>query len=31
VVVPTVPKPITTVGYEGRMLQEGNEVKLPED
>lgn len=30
VVVPTIPKPTTTVGYEGRMLQEGDEVELPE-
>jgi len=30
VVVPTFPKPTTHVGYEGRMLQEGDEVELPE-
>lgn len=30
VVVPTIPKPTTTVGYEGRMLQEGDELELPE-
>ena len=30
VVVPTFPKPTTTVGYEGRMLQEGDELELPE-
>jgi hypothetical protein len=28
--VPTFPQPTTTVGYEGRMLQEGDEVELPE-
>ena len=30
VVVPTFPKPTTTVGYEGRMLAEGDELELPE-
>lgn len=30
VVVPTFPKPATTVGYECRMLAEGDEVELPE-
>lgn len=30
VVVPTLPKPTTHVGYEARMLQEGDEVELPE-
>ena len=30
VVVPTFPRPTTHVGYEGRMLQEGDEVELPE-
>ena len=30
VVVPTFPKPTTAVGYEGRMLQEGDELELPE-
>ena len=30
VVVPTFPKPTTTVGYEARMLAEGDEVELPE-
>ncbi len=30
VMVPTFPKPTTTVGYEGRMLQEGDEVELSE-
>ena len=30
VVVPTIPKPITTVGYEARMLSAGDEVELPE-
>ncbi|MGI8519440.1 MAG: hypothetical protein ACR2MC_02315 [Actinomycetota bacterium] len=27
--MPTLPKPTTTVGYEARMLQEGDEVELP--
>ena len=30
VVVPTFPKPTTTIGYEARMLTEGDEVELPE-
>ena len=30
VVVPTFPKPTTKVGYEGRMLSEGDELELPE-
>jgi hypothetical protein len=30
VVVPTLPKPTTAVGYEGRMLQGGDELELPE-
>ena len=29
VVVPTFPKPTTTVGYEGRMLSEGDELEAP--
>jgi hypothetical protein len=28
--VPTVPRPTFAVGYEGRVLEEGDEVKLPE-
>jgi hypothetical protein len=30
VLVPTFPKPTTAVGYEGRMLEEGDEVELNE-
>ena len=30
VVVPTFPKATVAVGYEGRMLSEGDEVELPE-
>ena len=30
VVVPTIPKPTTAIGYQGRMLAEGDEVELPE-
>jgi hypothetical protein len=30
VVVPTVPTPTKVVGYEGRLLEEGDEVELPE-
>jgi hypothetical protein len=28
--VPTVPKPMTAASYEGRMLEGGDEVELPE-
>jgi hypothetical protein len=28
--VPTVPRPTFAVGYEGRMLEEGDEVELNE-
>jgi allophanate hydrolase subunit 2 len=28
--VPTIPNPTTTVGYQGRTLQEGDELELPE-
>jgi hypothetical protein len=28
--VPTVPRPTFTVGYEGRILEEGDEVELAE-
>jgi len=30
VIVPTVPKPTATLGYEGRRLSEGDEIELPE-
>ena len=30
VAVPTLPRPTVAVGYEARMLAEGDEVELPE-
>lgn len=30
VAVPTLPTPTKAVGYEGRLLHEGDEVELPE-